>query len=187
MTVNGTQSCRIKDSLKVTCAIRLLKHNCKDSSCLQINSFILYTLWCVKAIFLLVLEDLSVWCLSSCVNHLINHSCISDLNTTGGLPGHHVNESIRCVLTHEIRPNEMCLNLKHKATKEILKNSFSFLSWFVSPIFLCPVYLCRRHFQTVLWQRCDELSMKLAALQTSHVPPPTSCAINRFPSPPHNL
>lgn len=93
----------------------------------------MYTQWCVKVIFLPVLEDLSVWCLSSCVNHLINHSCRSDLNTIGGLPGHHVNESIRCVLTHEIRPNEMCLDLKHKATKEILKTHFLFFPDFSPP------------------------------------------------------
>lgn len=65
------------------------------------------------------LWDMSALYLSSYAKQLINHSCRSDPNATGGLPGHHVNESIRCVLTHEIRPNEKSLNLNHRATKEI--------------------------------------------------------------------
>lgn len=56
-------------------------------------------------------------CLSSYVKQLINHSFRSDPSTTGGLPGHHVNESIRCVLAHEVRPNEKCLNPQTQGNK----------------------------------------------------------------------
>lgn len=71
---------------------------------------------------------MSVWCLWSYVKQLINHSCRSDPNTTGRLPGHHVNESICCVLTHEIRPNE---NASTSNTGQQRKSLLSFWCWFV--------------------------------------------------------
>lgn len=100
----------------------------------------LFHRWSTTTQLLLFIPQVDVYCkagcgrnLSSCfagmwecdglsnhVRRLINHSCRSDLNTTGWLPGHHINESICCVLTHEIRPNEMCLYLTHTATKEII-------------------------------------------------------------------
>lgn len=85
-----------------------------------------------------------------------------DPNITGGLPGHHINESIHCVLTHEMRPNEKCFSLNHGATRGMTfvipiqafswmliglqeDKSFFFL-WFFS-IFKCADYLCRSYFQ----------------------------------------
>lgn len=47
--------------------------------------------------------------------------------------------------------------------------------------------LLEQFLEHSLWHRCDELSVRVPALQTCHVPSPTSCAIIRFPSPPCNL
>lgn len=117
--------------------------------------------------------------------HQINHSCRSDPNITGGLPGHHINELIHCVLTHEMRPNEKCFSLNHGATRGMTfvipmqafswmliglqeDKSFFFL-WFFS-IFKCADFSLPELFSNSFCRKIDELGVKLPASQTSRVP-----------------
>lgn len=118
--------------------------------------------------------------------HQINHSCRSDPNITGGLPGHHINESIHCVLTREMRPNEKCFSLNHGATRGVTfvipMQAFSWMliglqedkSFFFFLVIFLHFQMCwlslPELFSNWFCHKIDELGVKLPASQTSRVP-----------------